>query len=187
METRRVSIERYRREYPDPKTITGVVYSHPRIEAWTDKKGVEHPACYFKVFVWAKMEKIRACVLFEQAEDAMTLKKYDKVRISGNALLVETVKGKKFYNFNVNQIEVLPNTRRIIRWDTILERIDIMLDTYEEVLQRINKIEKKLKIEQDIRNPYGDKERVKKMQSLKPLLGDIYQYYEEEDEAEDDD
>lgn len=179
-------LEKYRREYPDPKTIVGVVYSNPRLEAWEDTNGKRHPACYFKVFVWAKMEKIRACVLFEQAEEAMTLKKYDKVRISGNALLVETVRGKKFYNFNVNQIEVLPNTRNILHWDKILERIDIMLDTYEEVLQRINRIEKKLKIE-NIPEPRGDKDRVKKMQSLRPLLGDIYQYYEEDDEDEDED
>lgn len=185
MEKRRISLEKYRREYPDPKTITGIVYSNPRLETWEDQTGKRHPACYFKVFVWAKMEKIRACVLFEQAEEASTLKKYDKVRISGNALLVETVRGKKFYNFNVNQIEVLPNTRNILHWDTILERIDILLETYEEVLQRLNKIEKLLKI-QTAEAPRGDKERVKKMQSLKPLLGDIYQYASiDEDEDED--
>jgi hypothetical protein len=173
---------------PVEKSIIGRVWSKIRFSIWIDERGKEQNKAEFKLFIRSGIEKYRCECLFEQAEQAQQLQKYEWVRLTGGDYLVQTIKSKKIYhNFRVTKIEILPDGYGLIDWRPLFEMYNDLLEYQAELTERMIKIEKLLFGESggDMTTK-RDRRRMKKTQSLAPIVGDIYTDTPRTDEDPDD-
>ena len=170
--------ERLLRQYePDAKTIFGRVWSDPIRGVMKARNGKEYPTTYIKVFVYRSTEKYRCTFRFEQAIEALDLKKGDNVLLSGVDTLTETVKShKRYHNFAVTKFFVLNNGYEAENIRQMGETYDALIDAYAERAERIEACEKALRLRgSPLPEPKGDSAKgLKKRQSLSAVVGDIY-------------
>lgn len=161
---------------PVSKAICGRVWSEIQRKPWTDRNGKQREAAYFKLFLWSGEEKYRCEVLFEQALELLAVvKKGDWLCCFGMDDLVETHNGlKRYHNFRVVKVWVLPHDNGLIDWRVLLTTIRQLTRGYTEAIERIEAIEKQLGIKPKLPPPKGDTPKLKKRQSLQGIIGDIY-------------
>lgn len=183
------------RYHPVEKSIIGRVWSKIRFSTWIDHQGCEQAKAEFKLFVRSGVEKYRCEALFHQAYEAMKLEKLDWIRVTGGDYMVQTFKKDKVYhNFKITKIEVLPNGYGMIDWRPLWEMYEDVLESYADLTERVRQLEALAGLSEDeseLRTK-RDNRMVKKWQSLKPIIGDIYtdsplDDEEDEEEYEDDD
>lgn len=180
------SVKRYE---PVAKAVVGRIWSKIMREEWVDGKGKKHPSAYFKLFLWAGEPKYRCHLAFEQADEAASmLQKGDWVVCFGLDDLTETYKThKRFHNFRVIKLWIMPETKGI--WDVryIARMMRSMLSGVQEHEDRIAWLEKQVErltgekpLKPEEAPPRGDEPKIKKRQSLYPVVGDIYTDTEED-------
>lgn len=161
-----------------PNAVCGRIWSKIIRKPWKDHNGKEHSAAYFKLFLWSREEKYRCECRFEQSDEIFaSLKKGDWVVCFGLDDLVETVKGKRFHNFRVVKLWAMPEQKGMLDWRVLFRTINQLLRGYQELTERVAALENGNSVKVPEPAPKGDKETVKKRQSVKPLVGDIYQDY----------
>ena len=168
---------------PVYKAICGRLWTDVIRREWKDHKGKTYPSGYFKLFLWSGEEKYRCTILFEAAnEAAQKLRKGDWVVCFGLDDLVAAAKsGKRYHNFRVVKLWTLPQTNTIFDIRGILDVGKQLLIGYQEQQTRIEALEKEvarlggnIEPKETVRAPRGDKDKVKKRQSLQRIVGDIY-------------
>ena len=174
------TLKRYEPVY---KAICGRVWSRIIREEWEDHNGKKHPSAYFKLFMWSGEEKYRCTILFEAANEvASRLKKGDWVVCFGMDDLVQAAKsGKRYHNFRIVKLWIMPETKGIFDVRGLLTVGKQLLVGYQEQQRRIEALEKEvialggnIAPKEEERRPYGDKDKAKKQQSLRQIVGDIY-------------
>ncbi len=167
---------------PVAKAVIGRIFSKFIRKEWVDHKGKHYPATYFKLFLWSGEEKYRCTVLFEAANEVLLkCKKGDWVLCFGLDDLVKTNAGKRYHNFRVVKMWTLPQQKGIFDLRAMCEIFQQLLDGYQEQQRRLEWIESEIKLltgheperEQE-KSPRGDKDELKKRQSLRNIVGDIY-------------
>lgn len=180
------------RYHPVEKSIIGRVWSKVRFSTWMDNQSHEQAKAEFKLFIRSGVEKYRCEALFHQAYEALNLQKGDWIRVTGGDYMVQTVSQKKVYhNFKITKIEILPNGYGMIDWRPLWEMYEDLLESYADLTTRVTELERMCGITDDDSEmrTKRDNRMVKKWQSLKPILGDIYTdtEFDEGDEDDDDD
>ena len=168
---------------PVYKAICGRLWTDVLRQEWKDHKGKTYPSGYFKLFLWAGEEKYRCTILFEAANEAAArLKKGDWVVCFGLDDLVQAAKsGKRYHNFRVVKLWILPDGNSLFDIKGLLGIGKQLLIGYQEMQKRMELLEAEIKRlggnvpePEPIKNPYGDKDKAKKNQSLRRIVGDIY-------------
>lgn len=164
---------------PVTKAVCGRVWSDVRRQKWMDRNGKEHMSAYFKLFLWSGEEKYRCEVRFEQADEAAAvLRKHDWVVCFGMDDIVETYKAKKrYHNFRVVKLWIMPEMQGVFDWRPVLNTVRQLVRGYQELNDRLIAIEEAVGIEraENVPAPKGDEDRSKKRQSLRKVVGDIYE------------
>lgn len=178
---------------PVAKAVIGRVWTDIMRREWKDHKGKTYPSAYFKLFLWSGEEKYRCTILFEQADEvAARIKKGDWVLCFGMDDLVKTQKGKRYHNFRVVKLWTLPPQKGIFDVRGLLEIFQQLLDGFQEQQRRLEWLESEIKAltghtpdeQKQEKAPRGDAEKLKKRQSLRNIVGDIYIDTDDKEEEE---